>query len=180
MGINCLCISWGYTDFESMLVYESCCYVQVDEVLWKHGIHAYVNGHDHDLQHVTRNYCCLFDQDSPSYGDPGSEPTDPSCPPSLAVPAAKYLPGAGALGSNVPYTSSYSLMGGRPMHYFTSGAGSTPRVDNQYPELDDSALGSQFFEPGPGFLEIQAKETELNFFFYDKKGNKIYSAQIKK
>mmetsp|Transcript_10322 Transcript_10322/g.38017 ORF Transcript_10322/g.38017 Transcript_10322/m.38017 type:complete len:340 (-) Transcript_10322:67-1086(-) len=145
---------------------------QVDEVLWKHGVHAYVNGHDHDLQHVTRTYCCVFDQGTPAYGT--EEDSDPACN-QIEVPPIAF-----STVDSAPYTSNSVPMNGRPMHYFTSGAGSMPRVDDTYPELDDSAINAKYWSPEPGFLEIQAKEQELNFFFYDKYGNKQYDFQIKK
>jgi len=32
----------------------------VDYLLWKYGVHLYLNGHDHNLQHIERESCCYI------------------------------------------------------------------------------------------------------------------------
>lgn len=159
----------------------------VDELLWKHGVDAYINGHDHDLQLITRPYCCAVDEYTLG-GNTLAEfladgfDEDVRCI-AEGIPTAKYTDPAAA-PYFVPHGTSVALPNqpkGRDMLYITTGAGSETRQsshpDEPLPEQD--AYGS-FFHPGPGFLTVEAEGFGMRFVLRDAEAAELHQRVITK
>lgn len=147
----------------------------IDPILWKHGVDVYINGHEHDLQHIQRPFCCAYDGD----GGAGVNVTtfenrdfdeQSKCDVTRA-PKLKYIGRASA-----PYT-------GRALHYITTGAGGETREKghpNDIPTDQELARHGDYYHPGPGFVSFHASGSALNMTFIVREGEVAHTFSLSK
>jgi hypothetical protein len=149
----------------------------LDALLWRSGVDAWVAGHEHDLQHMVRPHCCAFEVDNvngQSLEDlrNGGWGEGVRCDPS-AAPPVKY-PNA----DQAPFRAEPGAEG---MHYVVTGAGSQTRQSkhpaDQLPQSD--SFGS-FYHPGPGFVSVEAHGAELSFVYRDAEAGVLHTRTITK
>ena len=120
--------------------------MMLDAVLWEGGVHVYVNGHDNNLQHIALPTCC---SPGPAAGPPGSGRPERG----------------GAYGPD-----AFPAMGGRQMHYVTSGAGS--KVDGGLRPAPPLRFGD---DKRNGFVHMRATPRALHVEYVGDDGRVIYA-----